>query len=246
MKVRTLIFVLLFVPHYLGATSLTEEGRVNMVNVEKKYIPLSQEELLEPLRKKEVLAYATLVNDYFMKKYPDVGAYSNVGNRKRDSKIWTRGVYYEGLLAMYVQSPKPEWLKYAVDWANFHHWKIGEGKAARHADYQCCGQAYLDLYMLDTTKVYRKVHVKEMIDEMLATDKIDDWHWVDALQMLCLYLRNLERLKKTPVILIGCMKCICILGINREEKNVVEVSLYLMNKMAYGIGIIVMILRIQI
>lgn len=65
MKVRTLIFVLLFVPHYLGATSLTEEGRVNMVNVEKKYIPLSQEELLEPLRKKEVLAYATLVNDYF-------------------------------------------------------------------------------------------------------------------------------------------------------------------------------------
>ena len=196
MKVRTLIFVLLFVPHYLGATSLTEEGRVNMVNVEKKYIPLSQEELLEPLRKKEVLAYATLVNDYFMKKYPDVGAYSNVGNRKRDSKIWTRGVYYEGLLAMYVQSPKPEWLKYAVDWANFHHWKIGEGKAARHADYQCCGQAYLDLYMLDTTKVYRKVHVKEMIDEMLATDKIDDWHWVDALQMAMPIFAQLGTIEK--------------------------------------------------
>lgn len=50
--------------------------------------------------------------------------------------------------------------------------------------------------MLDTTKVYRKVHVKEMIDEMLATDKIDDWHWVDALQMAMPIFAQLGTIEK--------------------------------------------------
>lgn len=44
----------------------------------------------------ETLRYATLVNDYFMRTYPDVGTKSYVGNKERTSKIWTRGVYYEG------------------------------------------------------------------------------------------------------------------------------------------------------
>ncbi len=149
----------------------------------EEYTPLSQEELNQPLSKKEIIKIATLVNDYFMTKYPDVGAPSYVGGKQRDSKIWTRGVYYSGLLALHKQEPNSKWLNYALDWANFHNWKAGIDNASRHADYQCCGQAYLDLYMLDISQTERKDHIKELIDDMLATDKIDDWHWVDALYM---------------------------------------------------------------
>ncbi len=147
------------------------------------YIPLSEKELNYPLRKEDILKSATLVNDYFMNHYPDVGAPSYVGGKQRDSKMWTRGVYYAGLMAMYAQSPNPKWLKYAVDWGEFHHWKAGVGNASRHADFQCCGQAYLDLYLLDSSRSERKAHIKELIDNMLGTDEIDDWHWVDALFM---------------------------------------------------------------
>ena len=139
--------------------------------------------LPERLNKEDVLHYATLVNDYFMRNYPDVGAFSYVGGNQRDSKIWTRGVYYEGLMAMYAQYPKDEWLRHALDWAEFHRWTAGSANASRHADYQCCGQTYLDLYLLDPSQTIRKTHIKDQIDAMLATDKIDDWHWVDALQM---------------------------------------------------------------
>ena len=36
--------------------------------------------------------YASLVNDYFMRTYPDPTANSFVGGKKRNSRIWTRGV----------------------------------------------------------------------------------------------------------------------------------------------------------
>jgi unsaturated rhamnogalacturonyl hydrolase len=36
---------------------------------------------------------------------------------------------------------------------------------------------------LDTTKRERIRDIKTSIDNMLATDKIDDWNWVDAIQM---------------------------------------------------------------
>ena len=147
------------------------------------YTPLSKKELNAPLVKKDIAHSALLVNNYFMTKYPDVGAYSYVEGKRRDSKIWTRGVYYSGLMAMYHQTPNPDWLKYALDWADFHSWKAGVGNASRHADFQCCGQAYLDLYLLDPSETKRKEHIEELIEAMLATDKIDDWHWVDALYM---------------------------------------------------------------
>lgn len=40
-----------------------------------------------------------LTNAYFMKKCPDTGK-SIITNRKRPNNIWTRAVYYEGLMAI--------------------------------------------------------------------------------------------------------------------------------------------------
>ena len=49
---------------------------------------------------KETLENIIKVNDYFMKKYADYTTPSFYG-RVRPSNIWTRGVYYEGLMALY-------------------------------------------------------------------------------------------------------------------------------------------------
>lgn len=135
------------------------------------------------LKQSETLRYALLVNDYFMRTYPDVGANSYVGGKTRDSKIWTRGVYYEGLMSLYRQYPQDKMLKYAEDWGKYHKWISAGSNAKRHADYQCAGQTYLDLYMLKPTETVRKTHIKGLIDEMMATTKIDDWYWIDAIQM---------------------------------------------------------------
>ena len=51
--------------------------------------------------KKETLKTVIKVNNYFMKKYADYRTPSFVKNVTRPSNIWTRGVYYEGLMALY-------------------------------------------------------------------------------------------------------------------------------------------------
>lgn len=133
----------------------------------------------------EVMATSEKVASYFISNYPDVGANSYVGGKKRNSKIWTRGVFYEGLLNVYRENPKDEWLKYSVDWGEFHNWVSSADNEARthNADYQCCGQAYLQLYKMEPGEKKRMEHIKMRIDQMKSTGRIDFWTWVDAIQM---------------------------------------------------------------
>ncbi|QIP11776.1 glycoside hydrolase family 88 protein [Spirosoma aureum] len=131
--------------------------------------------------KKEILAKMTLANDYFMKKWPDTGK-EIVTNKTRPSNIWTRAVYYEGLMDLYKTDRQPRYYDYAVDWGEKHHWGMRSGTKTRNADDQCCGQTYIDLYLID--KKPERIHdIKISIDSMVASRKIDDWNWIDALQM---------------------------------------------------------------
>jgi unsaturated rhamnogalacturonyl hydrolase len=132
--------------------------------------------------RKKILASLTLANSYFMKKWPDVGK-RIVTNRDRASNIWTRAVYYEGLMALYRLDPRPAYYDYAVRWGEFHHWDLRDGITyTRNADNQCAGQTYIELYLIDR-KPERIQKIKASIDSMMRTDKIDDWTWVDAIQM---------------------------------------------------------------
>lgn len=136
----------------------------------------------QPLpQKKEVLASMTLANDYFMKLWPDPGK-ETVTNKVRPSNIWTRAVYYEGLMALYGLDKQKRYYDYAVEWGEKHHWGMRSGPNTRNADDQCCGQTYIDLYLIDP-KPERIRDIKNSIDNMLKSDKIDDWNWIDALQM---------------------------------------------------------------
>jgi rhamnogalacturonyl hydrolase YesR len=131
--------------------------------------------------KKEVLQAMELTNGYFMQKWPDVGK-PIVTNATRPSNIWTRAVYYEGLMALYAVKGKKEYYNYANDWGVFHKWGLRGGIPTRNADNQACGQTYIDLYLLD--KKAEQIHdIKASVDSMMRTAKIDDWNWIDAIQM---------------------------------------------------------------
>jgi unsaturated rhamnogalacturonyl hydrolase len=132
----------------------------------------SKQEILKPLR---------LTNQYFMSKWPDPGK-TIVTNRERPSNIWTRGVYYEGLMALYNIDKQQQYYNYAVDWSQKHNWSMRSGANTRNADDQTCGQTYIDLYLIDK-KPERIRDIKTSIDGMVKSEKRDDWNWIDAVQM---------------------------------------------------------------
>ncbi|HEX5152004.1 MAG TPA: glycoside hydrolase family 88 protein [Parafilimonas sp.] len=134
--------------------------------------------------KDEILKTATLANSYFMNKWPDVSKeiYVPSKNKTWPSHIWTRAVYYEGLMALYAIDKNKSYYDYAVEWADKHNWSLRNGIATRNGDDQACGQTYIDLYKLDK-KEERIKDIKASIDAMMASDKTDDWTWIDAIQM---------------------------------------------------------------
>ncbi len=139
---------------------------------------VSAQELPE---RQEILDVMVKTNDYFMKKWPDVGK-TIITNRERPSHIWTRGVYYEGLMALHQIYPKAEYYKYALDWGTFHEWGMRNGNTTRNADDQCCGQTYIDLYNMDP-QPERIRNIKICMDMLVNTPQVDDWTWIDAIQM---------------------------------------------------------------
>jgi rhamnogalacturonyl hydrolase YesR len=136
----------------------------------------------QPVTSSKTMEAMVLANKYFMEKWPDVGKVI-VTDRSRPSNIWTRAVYYEGLMALYKLNPDQQYLNYALSWGEFHKWGMCDGIKTRNGDNQACGQTYIDLYMLDRYKEERIKQIRACIDNMIATDKIDDWNWIDAMQM---------------------------------------------------------------
>lgn len=132
-------------------------------------------------QRQKVLSDMLLANEYFMIKNPNVGK-TLVTDMERPSNIWTRGVYFEGLMALHQIYPKKEFYDYAVDWAEFHNWGMRNGNTTRNADDQCCGQTYIDLYNILPDPARIK-NIKICMDMMVNTPQNDDWWWIDAIQM---------------------------------------------------------------
>ncbi len=131
--------------------------------------------------KKDILQKMVVANDYFMNKWPDPGKPITT-NITRPANIWTRAVYYEGLMALHKTAPQKRYYDYAVEWGEKHNWGLRGGTYTRNADNQCCGQTYIDLYLIDQ-KPERIRDIKLSMDSMVNSSKVDDWDWIDALQM---------------------------------------------------------------
>jgi unsaturated rhamnogalacturonyl hydrolase len=138
--------------------------------------------------KSTVLTSLRLANDYFVGRWPDP-TIDIVTDRARPSNLWTRAVYYEGLMGLYAVEPdtarKTSYYNYAVTWAASpgHPWQITYGDAnADDADFQACGQTYLDLYAVDPQPV-RIAQIRQSIDRMVNGPITTVWTWIDAIQM---------------------------------------------------------------
>ena len=131
-----------------------------------------------------VLKIAKLVNNYFMSKYPDPTQATYVG-KERPSNLWTRAVYYEGLMELNSIDPQQEYLNYSLTWANYHKWTPRNGVRTTDADDQCCGQTYINLlkYIEEEERMTRIVYLLENLDNQIKTYRYDYWTWIDAIQM---------------------------------------------------------------
>jgi len=131
--------------------------------------------------KDKILEQMELANSYFMKKWPDVGK-TIITNRERPSNIWTRAVYYEGLMALHEIHPREIYYQYALDWAEFHEWGFRGGNTTRNADDYCAAQIYIDLYNLEPDPKKLR-NTRACMQKFIHTPQLDDWSWIDAIQM---------------------------------------------------------------
>lgn len=127
-----------------------------------------------------VLQMMQKVNNRFMDNYADPTRATLV-KRMRPSSLWTRAVYYEGLMALYEIDADKRYIDYTDRWANFHEWTPRKGVTTCDADDQCCSQTYLARYMQSGGEE-KIAKVRENLDLQMKT-KIGWWTWIDAIQM---------------------------------------------------------------
>ncbi len=165
-------------PAYFGDWPVDPSGLCSTVNL----IPVNY----ELPSKEDVIAQARKVNDYFLHKFGDPSKMVPFPSRNRvyEGNIWTRGVYYEGLLALYSVDPQQRYLDNTMQWGDYYGWNMRNNQPlTRNADNYCCGQAYIDMY-----RIYKDPrmmeNVKLCMENILANDETDaDWTWIDAIQM---------------------------------------------------------------
>ena len=129
----------------------------------------------------DVLQAARQTNDYFMQKYSDPTEVTFVHNKKRPSSLWTRAVYYEGLMTLHAIDPQQRYLDYVQRWADFHKWTPRNGVKTTDADDQCCEQTYIEYYLLTGQGTLEPT--KDNLSRQMATGRVDYWTWIDAIQM---------------------------------------------------------------
>ena len=147
-----------------------------------------------------VLESAQKTNNYFIMKYSDPTLPTNV-KKVRPSSLWTRAVYYEGLMALNAIDPQQRYIDYAMTWADFHKWTPRNGVNTLDADDQCCGQTYVELAALkggDQKALLANVianldhqmvtpNSKKQTSTPKAKTNVNSlygwWTWIDAIQM---------------------------------------------------------------
>ena len=151
----------------------------------------------------EVLQVTRCANDYFMNKYEDPTVPTN-WKKVRPSSLWTRAVYYEGLMALYGIDPQQRYLDYTDRWGAFHQWTPRNGINTTDADDQCCSQTYLMRFVETGDSAMLKPTLENLEHQMVTPNlKLQTsnfkpqtsnfkpqtsnlyawWTWIDAIQM---------------------------------------------------------------
>lgn len=138
--------------------------------------------LAQPSKAYDILAMARRTNNYFMEKFADPNAIYHANKKAYETNLWTRAVYYEGLMALYKVDPQQRYADYIDLWGNHHNWLPRKGKDNMNADNQCCQQVYIDRFLQSGNKECI-ANVGNNLDGQMNTGKNDFWTWIDAIQM---------------------------------------------------------------
>lgn len=132
-----------------------------------------------------ILSVSRLANKYFMDKWPDPGI-DIVTDKVRPSHIWTRSVYYEGLMGLYSIDSLQTYIDYTDSWADSHQWSPRSTIWRIHADDQCCTQTYMTRYFQAGGAEKYLASKADFDNQMNGKDRsthYKDWTWIDAIQM---------------------------------------------------------------
>ena len=135
----------------------------------------------------QVLGTTQKENDYFTAKYADPTLPTNV-KKVRPSSLWTRAVYYEGLMALNDIDPQQRYMDYTDRWASFHQWTPRNGIKTCDADDQCCEQTYLMRYTQNKNEKILSTTLQNLDQQMERANPKNNsiygwWTWIDAIQM---------------------------------------------------------------
>ncbi len=136
-------------------------------------------------QRNEVLSTLIKVNDRYLHNHPDPLQPIPYYSRKKvyEANLWTRAVYFEGLMALHSIYPDNRLLDYATDWAEGFGWGMRrDDTTTRNADNYCCSQTYIDLYRLCPVPG-RLTKTRSLANMLVNTPQTGDWTWIDAVQM---------------------------------------------------------------
>lgn len=126
-----------------------------------------------------------------------VQSYWQSHNSAKCRGFWDNAAYFTGNQAAYELTNNEDYLKYAITWAEYNHWKgatqtdkskweykqYGEGmNHVLFADWQICFQVYIDLYKQEH-RAERLERALEVMCYEASTKECDYWWWADALYM---------------------------------------------------------------
>ncbi|MCM1449737.1 MAG: glycoside hydrolase family 88 protein [Clostridiales bacterium] len=125
------------------------------------------------------------VNDHYLTNHPDPLKSIPYPSRHREyeANIWTRGVYFEGLMALYSIYPDNRYYDYTYQWGSGFKWGFRrDDTTTRNADNYCAAQTYIDMYRLTPEPQILTKTIANM-NMLVNTPQVDDWTWIDAIQM---------------------------------------------------------------
>ena len=124
---------------------------------------MSREQVTETMRS---------VREYQLARLPD----------DRTLRGWQHCAFYVGMMAAYRATGEQAYLDSTRAWAERNEWQFGPRK--RHADHQCVGQVYLELYE-ETPEAYRIGPTRSAIRKVTNDPRPghEVWDWADALFM---------------------------------------------------------------
>lgn len=130
----------------------------------------------------EQIALAERANNYFMAKWSDP-AEPTKAKKLRPSNLWTRAVYFEGLMALNDVAPQQRYLDYVDKWGEFHKWMpYSNNLKTMDADHQCCAQTYILRYR-QVGGEEKLAQIRKNFDNQVASGDNRKWTWIDAIQM---------------------------------------------------------------